>query len=333
MIGTVLTLLIMLGLLIVCLGCNSLAVFGGARWAKLTSAKLSQAVSASVALVVANGLLSWAIRSLSSGESFAVIIQLIVDWFILSKWFSASFRQTLQIWLATLPVSFLALVATTLVVRPYLCEAFVSPSNGMSPTILGSHRVGVCPRCGAPAFGSSSEGMLDRSGDLLAMCSQELRPVEVAEFTSANGPRDRFLVSKFLKPRRWDLLVFRYPARPEQAFVMRLVGLPGERVHLAEGSVWIDGQRISPPAQLDGMQFSTELEGGFTLPVHGTAANPAQLGDDEYFVLGDFHLRSLDSRIWSTGAAGHPPFAVPADHIIGVVTTIYWPPSRWRSLR
>ena len=48
-------------------------------------------------------------------------------------------------------------------------------------------------------------------------------------------------------------------------------------------------------------------------------------------MLGDFSA-GMDSRS-GRGAPGHPPYAVPESYLIGVVTHIYWPPSRWRVLR
>ena len=65
----------------------------------------------------------------------------------------------------------------------------------------------------------------------------------------------------------------------------------------------------------------------------GSNGEPVVLGEDEYFVLGDFSLQSMDSRLWETGAAGHPAFAVPKSHMRGVVTHVYWPPECWRILR
>jgi signal peptidase I len=114
---------------------------------------------------------------------------------------------------------------------------------------------------------------------------------------------DRILVAKFLTPQRWDLVVFQYPENPSLVYVDRLVGMPGEEILVRDGSVW------------------------------GSAERPALLGDDEYFVLGDFSAQSNDSRMWKKGAAGHNPFAVPESHLIGVVTHIYWPLDRWRIFR
>ena len=57
---------------------------------------------------------------------------------------------------------------------------------------------------------------------------------------------DRVLVQKFLydfrRPRRWEVAVFHFPQEPTQAYVKRVVGLPGESVQLSSGDVYIDGK-------------------------------------------------------------------------------------------
>lgn len=60
---------------------------------------------------------------------------------------------------------------------------------------------------------------------------------------------DRILVDKsryeFSEPARWDITVFRYPIRRSQNYVKRLVGLPGDRLHIAGGNVYqLTGDRI-----------------------------------------------------------------------------------------
>ncbi len=117
-------------------------------------------------------------------------------------------------------------------------------------------------------------------------------------------------------------------------YVKRLVGLPGEEVFIKDGSVWINGQRLESPESLQGLRYVTDFP---QLPnqmtVWGTPDRPAKLGEGEYFVLGDFSQQSADSRLWQSGAPGHPSYAVPESNLIGVVTHIYWPPNRWRILR
>ena len=117
----------------------------------------------------------------------------------------------------------------------------------------------------------------------------------------------------------------------------RLVDLPGETVVIKDGAVWINGQKLDPPASLNGLEYVTEIPRAPHMPplevFAGTPDTPAVLGKGEYFVLGDFSLQSSDSRLWEKGAEGHPPYAVPESNIIGVATHIYWPSSRWRILR
>jgi signal peptidase I len=157
----------------------------------------------------------------------------------------------------------------------------------------------------------------------------------VTETADAGGPvlpGDRFLAAKFLSPQRWDVIVFRYPAEPSTLYLMRLVGLPGEEIHIEGGAVYANGMKLDPPPALRGIAYLSELDYGWGIE-WGSKSHPAKLGDDEYFVLGDFSAQSKDSRLWEQGAEGHPPFAVPASHIHGVVTHIYWPKERWRVLR
>ncbi len=55
----------------------------------------------------------------------------------------------------------------------------------------------------------------------------------------------------FLMPyqpvRRGDTIVFRYPVKPSDHFVKRVIGLPGDRVHLLHKRVYIDGQPLTEP--------------------------------------------------------------------------------------
>ena len=141
---------------------------------------------------------------------------------------------------------------------------------------------------------------------------------------------DRFVIAKFLTPRRWDLVVFQYPEDPSTLYVKRLVGFPGEKIHIQDGSVWVDGERQTLPDALQGIEYLSELPDPVGPNLWGTANRPALLGKDEYFVLGDFSATSKDSRLWQHGAPGHNPYAVPASYMKGVVTHTYWPFERWR---
>ena len=266
------------------------------------------------------------------------VASLCFPFIAIRKSFSATAKQTLMIWLPTLLGVGVSLVVA-LGVRFFLLESFVVPTNAMAPTILGMAVTGACPECGETTYLSAlhlqyrSHGHT-RTAPLEVICknfhttSRSWQDVPAdPELTTS----DRVLTNKLITPHRWDLVVFRAPPNPSQNYVKRAVGLPGETVQIKDDSVWINGTKLSPPDHLKGLMYANSLRNMPNLPLNG--ADPITLGDDEYFVLGDNTMNSLDSRLWTSGVPGRPPYAVPKDYIIGVVTHIYWPKDRFRSLR
>src|SRR5262249_22203879 len=113
-------------------------------------------------------------------------------------------------------------------IRWYACEAFVIPTNAMAPTLLGEHWEAPCPQCGAPAYGSAivQSGPTGSSADapfppegLMMVCSKEKTAVYVKNKPQKRGTGDRIVACKLLPPRRWDLIVFRYPSDPSVCYV------------------------------------------------------------------------------------------------------------------
>ena len=124
-----------------------------------------------------------------------------------------------------------------------------------------------------------------------------------------------------------DAIAIRWPQDPSVEYVKRLVGMPGEEIAIRDGEVLINGDVVKKPLQIAGLAYVAD-----PLDEEKTTWGPVRLGEDEYFVLGDFSRRSADSPVGSFDP-GHPPYAVPKTHIVGVVTHIYWPMSRWRVFR
>lgn len=106
-------------------------------------------------------------------------------------------------------------------------------------------------------------------------------------------PRDYLIVDKWhyrsAAPVRGDVVVFRYPLDPDQVFVKRIIGLPGETVEIASGTV-----RIARP----GGATTTLAEPYRTSDMNPEREERITLHDDEYFVLGDNRTGSADSRAW-----------------------------------
>lgn len=255
----------------------------------------------------------------------ALVIYFVLSLRIIARRHQASQKQAFVAWLAiqlaSLPIWLLAVG----VIRPFVLEAFTVPTNAMAPTICGEHLEQKCPNCRGKLIISAASA---KSGQGLGICSACLRTAEVPIQDRKVHSGDRVLALKFLKPQRWDLIVFRYPDDPSVLHVQRLVGLPGETLSIHDGSIWEQDKELQKPANLAGLTYLADPD----RPREGIWG-PVPLAADESFVLGDFSARSKDSRLWQVGAPGHPPYAVPNSHVVGVVTHIYWPPSRWRIFR
>ena len=309
----------------------------GARWAKIEGVTFARLAGIAVIGAVL-GVVGDAVFLASSSNLFIGVVTLAIciflEWGVIATLLNTSFLRAVLAWLPTVLHLAVMLGFMLLALRPFCCEAFVIPTNAMAPTLLGHHYVGKCVACDAPAYCSPGPPGMDYAPrperPVLMICGNFHATMTTPGREVFGG--DRIMVAKWLKPRRWDLVVFRYPEDPSTNYVKRLVGLPGETVVIQQGKVWIDGTAIDPPPHLAGLRYVSQIP-DFPVALSGSPQSPAVLADDEYFVLGDFTEMSKDSRLWQKGALGHPPYAVPEDHLVGVVTHIYWPPSRAKTLR
>jgi signal peptidase I len=92
----------------------------------------------------------------------------------------------------------------------------------------------------------------------------------------------------FHGPERGDIIVLRDPSNPQVDLIKRVVGLPGEKVEILGGVVYIDDQRLEEPY----IKSSWGLGGGY---------GPVVVTDGSYFVMGDNRDNSKDSRSASIG--------------------------------
>jgi signal peptidase I len=258
----------------------------------------------------------------------ALVMSLVAMWWVVQTMLNTTLGKAILAWLPTLLAWSATLGLALGVVRPYLFEAFSIPTNAMAPTILGRHGLGTCPSCGGPAYFSAASPGARSPREELGICGRCRRASTITVTGESVFSGDRIIAAKFIYPRRWDLIVFRSPDEPSTQYVERLVGLPGERVAIQDGEIWINGSLVPKPAEISGLVYVADL-----VREEVTSWGPVSLGPGEYLVLGDFSPRAKDSRYWVTGAPGHPPYAVPASYITGVVTQTYWPLPRWRIFR
>lgn len=95
---------------------------------------------------------------------------------------------------------------------------------------------------------------------------------------------------RFNKPERGDIVVFRYPRNPQEYFIKRLIGLPGESVQIKDGRITIYNQDNPEGMTLAEDYLEPETK------TYGLTENKIDLDDSEYYVLGDNRNSSKDSR-------------------------------------
>jgi signal peptidase I len=130
-------------------------------------------------------------------------------------------------------------------------------------------------------------------------------------------------------PGYGDVVVFRHPRDPKVDYIKRVVGLPGDRVQLREGIVYLNGEPVPREAEagVPGdpafKQYRETLPNGRAYSVLETSGGALQNTEEFnvppgfFFVLGDNRGNSLDSRYKDLGY-------IPIANVIGTVRTIHW---------
>lgn len=206
--------------------------------------------------------------------------------------------------------------AVILTVKGCIVDQYTIPSPSMEPTLMGD-----------PRF---------------------LRGDRVLVNKWLYGPRIPFTTMRLWEwqsPERWDIVVFAAPegASEHPVLIKRVVGLPGEKLSLHQGQLYVNGDPIAFPEDFpESIQYfnNMDLVGIATrtgvreekLYAEGLLQANMRYGIDDapeysvvpeghYFVLGDNSLKSADGRVWGW---------VPYDHLYGRAFAIWWPLSHRR---
>jgi signal peptidase I len=119
--------------------------------------------------------------------------------------------------------------------------------------------------------------------------------------------RDRLFINKFVyhitSIDRGDVVVFHYPRDPEKSYIKRVIALPGDRLRIDHGRVWLNGkeqvENYVPDMYRDSRSYPEMI-----------------VPDDTYFMMGDHRSISSDSREFGP---------VERDLIYGKAALVYWP--------
>jgi signal peptidase I len=129
--------------------------------------------------------------------------------------------------------------------------------------------------------------------------------------------QERIFINKFVyrfhfeNINRGDTVVFWFPGDPTKSYIKRVIGVPGDRLEVNNGTVVVNGRALVED------YVPSEFRDQNSLPVQTVPA-------DEYFVLGDHRSSSNDSRSWGM---------VPRSYIYGKAVFIYWPFDKMGVLR
>ena len=186
-------------------------------------------------------------------------------------------KSVVREWVESIVVAFML----AMIIRAFVVQAFKIPTGSMRPTLL--------------------------EGDLIL----------VNKFIyGAKIPFTDFRLPAVMQPKRGDVIVFIYPEDRKKDFIKRLVALPGERVEIKNGSIYINDKPLLDPL--------------FNQRYYYNRGDLAREGEkivvplDSFFVLGDNSASSKDSRYWGF---------VPRQNILGKAMIIYWPPNRIRIIK
>ena len=118
---------------------------------------------------------------------------------------------------------------------------------------------------------------------------------------------DRLFVNKFVyrisSIERGDVVVFHYPRNPEQSYIKRVIALPGDRLRIDHGVVWLNGKPQAEPYVPEEYQDSESMA-EIVVP------------EGSYFMMGDHRCISWDSRKFGP---------VERSLIYGKAVFVYWP--------
>ena len=149
------------------------------------------------------------------------------------------------------------------------------------------------------------------------------------------APRTRWVgpLLPYREIRRQDIVVFLSPAEPGLYVVKRIIGTPGDRIHLVDGAVYRNGEKLNEPYvihQAGGEGYNPYRDNFPSVPPsdYSNVAPEWQLSmkqylqgndlvvpPDHYFAMGDNRDVSYDSRYWGF---------IPRENVIGRPMFIYW---------
>jgi signal peptidase I len=191
--------------------------------------------------------------------------------------FIAHWKPIIWEWTESIVIAFIL----AMLIRSFLIQPFKIPSGSMRMTLVEGDRLFVNKLAYGPLF-----------------------------------PFTKYRLPGFTKPKRGDVIVFKYPVTRDKDFIKRLIAFGGETVEIKDGKVLINGKVINDGA-IDNIHYYNRGE-------YGAENKKITVPAGNYFVMGDNSSSSHDSRYWGF---------VPEYFVLGKAECIFWPLNRIRWIK
>lgn len=157
--------------------------------------------------------------------------------------------------------SFIEFFIWLLVLKTFFLPLFIIPTGSMAETLFGAHATHSCPNCGIDFAVGFDRAPGRNPGDPrnvrcpncrwtqpYAQIKRQLKPTAGDRIIVHGWPYE---FGGYFGPRNWDVVVFRNPASPSENYIKRLIGLPGQKIEIINGDIFIDDKvaRKPRPAQ------------------------------------------------------------------------------------
>jgi signal peptidase I len=186
-------------------------------------------------------------------------------------------KQVVWEWVESIVVAFVL----AMVIRTFLIQPFKIPSGSMRMTLIEGDRLFVNKLSYGPLF-----------------------------------PFTKYRLPGFEKPRRGDVIVFKYPVTRDKDYIKRLIAVGGETVEIKDGHIYINDKIVNTPP-ISNIPYVNAGD-------YGKPGQKIVVPKGNYFAMGDNSKSSYDSRYWGF---------VPEELVIGKAEWLFWPLTRIRWIK
>jgi signal peptidase I len=213
-------------------------------------------------------------------------------------------KSVLREWIESIAIALVLAVF----IRTYFVQPFKIPSGSMRMTLVEGDHLFVNKLRYGPILLPELH-----SPDFLRQWFGSDFDIHWPEFLH---PLENIRLPGFGKPERGDVVVFVYPGDRTKDFIKRLIGMPGDKLEIKDGAVFVNDRRVLEPRIRNQYYYN---RGDY-----GREGVPVTIPPGHYFMMGDNSASSHDSRYWGF---------IEEKDIVGKADLLFWPLNRVRLIK